>query len=965
MNNIDISSRYRYQIDPDSASTAAKVLQLVGKGKHVLELGTAAGAMTQMLREYCLCSVVGVEIDPISAERARPYCDKLIVGNLDELNLVTELGSDRFDVVVAADVLEHLRDPWRCLEIVRQLLKPEGYLVLSIPNVAFNGLLGSIVSGSFPYAPVGMLDQTHLRFFTLFELESMLVSTGFVPETLDRQLLGVEHSEFASQWADVPAATKQALASNPEGLTYQFVMSARPANRERLASYLKLSRTREMVLSRERETALQQASGLEKELAIREKELAVLTMESAQLRRQLDQTELHLHSVLTSITWRIAAPIRSAFSIARKMVILFRLLPGIIRFGGGASGSVKKAWRVFSREGWNGVKRRIQFVGGNRSAVFSSTVPVNWNDYGEWVRRYDTLSDTDREQIKSKIAVFQIKPLISVVMPVYNPPISFLDEAIQSVRNQLYPNWELCIADDASTNPAVREVLERHCRQDDRIKVVYRELNGHISRASNSALELAQGEFIALFDHDDLLAEHALYWVADAINRHPEVALVYSDEDKIDESNQRYDPYFKCELNYELLLAQNMVCHLGVFRASLIRSIGGFREGFEGAQDYDLALRVLEKSEPEQIVHVPRVLYHWRAIAGSTALAANEKNYAAEAGRKAVAEHLKRAGLSAEVMPAPEAPALNRVRFSCPSPHPMVSIIIPTRDRADLLGMCLDSLIQRTTYSNFEVIIIDNGSVEDATRQLFDRLPKDRFRILRDESPFNFSVLNNNAARMARGELFCLMNNDIEILTPDWLEEMASFAVRADTGCVGARLWYPDGRLQHGGCILGVGGVCGHSHRYLSRGEPGYFRRATLHQSFSAVTAACLLVRRSVFEEVGGLDEQLGVAFNDIDFCLRVREAGYRNVWTPYAEMNHHESASRGTEDTPAKQARFFSEICLMQSRWGEKLFDDPAYSPNLTLDCENFSYAWPPRVSPYKSALQALQEKRANAGGV
>jgi GT2 family glycosyltransferase len=260
--------------------------------------------------------------------------------------------------------------------------------------------------------------------------------------------------------------------------------------------------------------------------------------------------------------------------------------------------------------------------------------------------------------------------------------------------------------------------------------------------------------------------------------------------------------------------------------------------------------------------------------------------------------------------------------------------------------MCLDSLIQRTTYSNYEVIIVDNGSVEDATQQLFDRLPKDRFRILRDESPFNFSTLNNKAARVACGELLCLMNNDIEILTPDWLEEMVSFAVRPDIGCVGARLWYPDGRLQHGGCVLGVGGVCGHSHKYLQQGHTGYFGRAVLHQSFSAVTAACLLVRRHVFEEVGGLDEQLVVAFNDIDFCLRVREAGYRNVWTPYAEMNHHESASRGTEDTRAKQIRFSSEVDFMQSRWYRKLFDDPAYSPNLTCDCEDFSYAWPPRIS-------------------
>jgi glycosyltransferase involved in cell wall biosynthesis/LmbE family N-acetylglucosaminyl deacetylase len=701
----------------------------------------------------------------------------------------------------------------------------------------------------------------------------------------------------------------------------------------------------------------------ERNAAVAERNAAVAGRDEQiiNLNRTLAASNQHTHNLRqvieethNSSSWRITAPMRQLSSKAKNILSLLKLLPSIIHFGGGMTKSGKKAWRVFSREGWTGVKRRILFVGGHRSVNAclkirpDSALPeVDRNDYTEWLRRYDTLTDADRATIASKIAGFQAKPLISVVMPVYNPPVLFFEQALQSVRNQLYQNWELCIADDASTNPAVREILERHCREDHRIKAVYREQNGHISLASNSAIELAQGEFIALFDQDDLLTEHALYCVVNAINQHPDVGLLYSDEDKVDESNRRYQPYFKCGLNYELLLAQNIVSHLGVYRTDIVRTLGAFREGFEGAQDYDLVLRVIEKLQPDQVIHIPRVLYHWRAIAGSTALAEGEKKYAAGAGRKAVEEHLKRTGLAAEVMPAPEASSHNRIRFFCPSPQPLVSIIIPTRDRADLLGMCLDSLIQRTTYSNYEIIIIDNGSVEDATQQLFDRQPKDRVTILRDESPFNFSVLNNKAARAARGELLCLMNNDIEILTPDWLEEMVSFAARQDIGCVGARLWYPDGRLQHGGCVVGLGGVCGHSHKYLRQGDPGYFYRAVLHQSFSAVTAACLLVRRSVFEEVDGLDEQLGVAFNDVDFCLRVHDAGYRNVWTPYAEMNHHESASRGAEDTPAKRERFLSEIRFFQSHWGKKLLNDSAYSPNLTLDYEDFSYAWPPRISP------------------
>lgn len=604
--------------------------------------------------------------------------------------------------------------------------------------------------------------------------------------------------------------------------------------------------------------------------------------------------------------------------------------------GGGTGGVLRKAYRLYRREGLAGLRLGVGKV--------ASAAQGDRNDYAEWVRRYGTLDDAGRAQLHAGLQAFALRPLISVVLPVFNPPLAFLEQAIASVRAQIYPYWELCIADDTSTDPGVRALLERHRSQDSRIRIVYREHNGHIAASTNSALALASGEFVALFDHDDLLAEHALFWIVEAINRQPDAGLIYTDEDKIDAANRRFDPNFKPEFNVELLLAQNMVCHLGVYRSALVRELGGFREGFNGAQDHDLVLRVSERLAPQQVLHVPRVLYHWRAIGGSTALDAGEKNYAAEAGRKAVREHLARRGIAAETLAAPDAPDMHRVRFARPTPLPLVSILIPTRDRADLLGMCLDSLLARSSYGNFEVIIIDNGSMEEATRQLFARLPAERFTILRDESPFNFSALNNRAAAIARGSVLCLMNNDIEILTPDWLEEMVSFASRAEIGCVGARLWYPDGRLQHAGCVLGVGGVASHAHRYLPRGHGGYFGRAVVHQSFSAVTAACLVVRRDVYQQVGGMDEQFGVAFNDVDFCLKVRSAGYRNVWTPYAEMIHHESATRGDDHASDKLARFSAEIALVQQRWGAQLQSDPAYSPNLTAYHEDFSYAWPPR---------------------
>ena len=604
--------------------------------------------------------------------------------------------------------------------------------------------------------------------------------------------------------------------------------------------------------------------------------------------------------------------------------------------------AARRGLRVCRADGISALKQRLLLRRAIMDAPRNTTADMS---YKAWIERYASPDTVARKRRVARVEKLARRPLISVLMPVYNPPPALLDEAIWSVRRQLYPVWELCIADDASSDPAVREVLERHRGADCRIHVVFRDQNGHISRASNAALDLAQGEFIALLDHDDMLSEDALFHVAEAIEVTPGVGLLYSDEDKLDTSGERYDPYFKCELNYELLLAQNMICHLGVYRTAVVRALGGFRTGFEGAQDYDLALRVIEQLTPKQVVHIPRVLYHWRAISGSTALSEGEKNYAAEAGRRAVQDHLDRTGLEGRVVAAPESPALNRVVLARLQNPPLVSIIIPTRDRVDLLKMCIDSILERSTYPNYEIVVVDNGSAEEATFGYLQSLPAKHVRVLRDDGEFNFSRINNEGARFSRGELLCLMNNDIEILTPDWLEEMVSFALRPDVGCVGARLWYPDGRLQHGGVIIGLGGVAGHSHKYIPRGHPGYFYRAVLHQSLSAVTAACLLIRREVFDKVSGLDESLAVAFNDVDFCLRVREAGFRNVWTPYAEMNHHESASRGYEDNPEKQARFARECSVIQSRWGELLMEDPAYSPNLTLASEDFAIAWPPRV--------------------
>lgn len=572
--------------------------------------------------------------------------------------------------------------------------------------------------------------------------------------------------------------------------------------------------------------------------------------------------------------------------------------------------------------------------------------------YATWVRQVDTPSPRDIRRHRAEAASFRLQPTISIVMPVFDPEPRILDAAIQSVRNQSYSHWELCIADDASSRSAVATVLHRHATADPRIKLQFRATRGNISAASNTSLEMANGEYIALVDHDDLLPPLALHWVVEAINRQPDAQLLYSDEDKVDDNGRRFDPHFKSEFNHTLLLAQNMISHLGVYRRDLVERVGGFRVGFEGAQDYDLALRCVAEVSREDIVHIPRILYHWRAIAGSTALSPDQKPTAKTAAQRAVIEHVRRFDRNATVEPAPESPMHLRIRHSLPSPAPLVSIIICTRDHESLLRTAIESIRTKTTYPNYEIVVLDNGSRDTAALDYLSTISsRPGITVIRDDSPFNYSRLNNTAAKHARGQVLCLLNDDIEVLTPGWLEEMASFVVQPDVGAVGARLWYPDGTLQHGGVIIGIGGVAGHAHPRLTRKQAGYFNRGVLQQELSAVTGACLMVRRNVFDEVNGLDEQIAVAFNDVDLCLRLRAAGYRNIWTPFAELIHHESASRGYEDNPEKIARFQREVRFMQDRWGSVLHADPYYNSNFSMQAANFSLDSPRSSTAHRRA--------------
>ena len=579
--------------------------------------------------------------------------------------------------------------------------------------------------------------------------------------------------------------------------------------------------------------------------------------------------------------------------------------------------------------------------------------------YEQWIE-HNTPKPEDFKRMTAIMAVFRERPLISIVMPVYNTPEEYLREAIDSVIGQLYPDWELCIADDASTEPHVRKVLEKYARQDSRIKIAFREENGHISNCSNSAVELAAGEYIALLDHDDVLPAEALYEVVFLINQHPNADMIYSDEDKLTEEGKRRDPFFKPDWCPDSFLSRMYTCHFGVYRRSIINEISGFRAGFEGSQDYDLVLRFTEKTD--KIYHIPKILYHWRVHPQSTAAQIEAKPYAVLAGEKALTEALERRGTAGRVIAVPKMPGFFAIRYDIQSPK-LVSIIIPTRDLGHLVNQCLESIFTKTTYPNFEVILIDNGSTEDYTKKVInDWLNKEpeRFRCYFLGIAFNYSKLNNYGVEKANGEFLLFLNNDTEVISPDWIEGMVEQAQRPSIGAVGATLLYADDTIQHSGVVMGMGGVAGHGHRFAAGNSPGYFGQLITVNNYTAVTGACLMCRRDVFETVGGFNEKLAVAFNDIDLCLKIATQGYRNIVPPHVVLYHYESKSRGLDNTPDKRSRFFEENDYMQKNWKPLIEHDPCYNPNLSLRYADFSIR--EITQPSEQRVRELSERLKQA---
>ena len=589
--------------------------------------------------------------------------------------------------------------------------------------------------------------------------------------------------------------------------------------------------------------------------------------------------------------------------------------------------TVRVAWDFFKENGLKALvlksKHKIQGID-------------NDYDYGEW---YELTKPTDEELSEQRQAVFLWMPKFSIVIPVYQTPEKYLKEMLDSIREQTYGNWELCIADGSPKGHDLEKVLARYAKEDPRIRYQILGENRGIAGNTNAAIAMAEGDFIVLADHDDRMTPNALYECAKAVNENQGCDVLYSDEDKLDmDGKALFDPHFKPDFNPDLLTSVNYICHLFVVKRALLEQVKGFRAEFDGAQDYDFIFRCTEKAR--RIVHIPKVLYHWRCHQDSTASNPESKLYAFEAGSRAIMDHYKRMGIAAEKVEKGVDFGIYHTKFVLRG-EPLVSVIIPNKDHTRDLDNCIRPMLTKGTYRNLEFVVVENNSTQPETWEYYDAIQKEfpNVRVVRWEREFNYSAINNFGVSHAKGEYLLFMNNDIELIAEDFIEEMLGFCQREDVGAVGARLLYADDTIQHAGVVVGFGGIAGHTFIGLHKAENSYFHRAMCAQDYSAVTAACMMSKKSVFEAAGGFTEELAVAFNDIDYCMKVRSLGKLVVYAPYALLYHYESKSRGLEDTPEKVARFNREIAIFARRWPDILKNgDPYYNPNLTLRKSNFA---------------------------
>lgn len=995
------------------------IIKAISENSTVLDVGCSYGYLGEWLIKNKDCQVYGIDIDKkaVAYTKERGYYKDVFNLDLDypqntkdEFDRFTKL-EEIFDFVICADVLEHLKDPTNALDFISLKLKFGGQVLVSMPNVAHMDIILNLLEGKFNYSEFGILDNTHLRFFTKksfvewiknanefykdkgFKFDIKHVgATVYVSEYLKEiknnyaeiynKILNVNNELEILQHIFV--LTKVNSLANTYGLeellsntnypdAFQIIFEennmlkqeiekinfeminlkekfdAEIANKyliinnsiKKIEEYKIEIQNLNEILSNYSENIQQ----LEKTLKEKKVELDFITkniegkeIEIQNLKSDLNNKEMYINDMVNKYNEANSKLVNIYDSHGWKALLRYYKIRNAILPEGSKR---KKFLQILFRKLPYLSKKSISYIKIYRFKAFLnkskekilSKIKV---DYKIWIEAFEPKAKDLEAQRK---IIFSSSPQISIIVPTYNTEKTFLIDMIKSVLGQTYSNWQLCIADGASKSKHIEKVLDSYAKKDKRIKVKYLSENKGIAGNSNEAISLATGDYIALLDHDDTLAPFALFEVVKAINKNPDADFIYSDEDKLSEDGKkRTNPHFKPEFAPDTLRSYNYICHLSVIKKELLNKVGYFREGFEESQDYDLILRCTEKAK--KIIHIPKILYHWRMSENSVAQDPNAKPYAYESGKKALKEHLERIGLKATPRDGMFLGSY-KIDYDILNNY-KVSIIIPNKDHKEDLETCINSIIEKTAYKNYEIIIVENNSKEKSIFDYYKSLQTyDFIKIITWNKPFNYSAVNNYAVKHSNARILLFLNNDTEVITPNWLEEMISFTQRKDVGIVGAKLLYKDNTIQHGGVIIGIGGVAGHAFKYFNIDDDGYFGRLKIVQNLSAITGACLMIRKEVFEEVGGFDEGYPVAFNDIDLCMKVRDKNYLVVWTPYAMLYHHESKSRGYDDSPEKIERFNKETELFKKKWDYSLKNcDPYYNPNLTLEKEDFSYA-------------------------
>ncbi len=1007
-------NKYNTPLDLETKNSLSLIVERIKPNSRILEFGPANGRLTKHLKEKMNCKVYCVELDKESAKDANKYAEKIIIDDIENYNWCKEFQGLEFDYIIFADVLEHLYYPDKVIKKASKFLGDDGSILLSLPNIAHNAILLELFNDKFTYNKTGLLDNTHIRFFSKNSIDKFVKESGLEIYYETAVYFKTNETEFKYSLNEIDEMLKYVLDNHIYGNVYQFILELKKECNDKKNDLIyqenanlffdtgsgfnnienykisfdyqnlnkmcfdfkkpiknvkairfdpleeKLSIKVDNVIvngklldnnpflsggrvvdgvykfncndpqiiyefdeTRDIENVVFNISSLkklyifkeeaiykeqqiqEKEQQIQEKEQQVQEKEQ-QIQEKEQQIQDQNLAIVNLESLAQSMRIKSRVKQSIKIIVPQKVLK-IAKFIVKNPSSISNGVHVLKSHGFKALANKILKVENLHDSIldYSYTSPV--------------LTD----KIKDEINSFLYKPLISIIMPVYNIDPKWLALAISSVENQWYKSWELCIVDDKSTNAKTIKYLKS--LNSPKIKVKFLEKNLNISAASNEALKLATGKYIALMDNDDEITQDALYEVVKVINEN-NADFIYSDEDKLDINNKHTLPFFKPDYSYDLLLSLNYITHFAIIRKSIIDEIGGFRVGYEGAQDYDLFLRVIEKTD--KIMHIPKILYGWRMLKTSTSLSSYTKPYAHEAGQRAIKSHFERCGIKAEVQSNNESSSYS-VMYQLPPLSPLLSIIIPTKDGLDFLKTCIESIYAISTYQNYEIIILNNNSEKQETFDWFKSIQEQykNIKVLDANYEFNWSKLNNHGIRESKGDVYLFLNNDIKVITPDWLERLIGMAIQPNIGTVGALLLFDDNTIQHSGVVLGMNGWADHVYRGMEQVHLNTpFVSPLVTRNVLASTGACLVISKKVIQDIGLFDEEFQICGSDVELSLRAYEKGYRNVLNAEAILYHYESKTR---DSFVPECDFEMSKKAYERYWK---MGDPFYNETLSL---------------------------------